>query len=186
MEPQKSASFFRTGTVELATILLSMFRSRAILLSVFALAKFSGNIRRLDFLRARSLLTATKTSSTPLSLLNVVAPHHRLHSTKATIISTFCNDPIAVYAALRMYKYLFVPQENSSSWTIPASFVVPHGNADWPKRTWGVALGAKVNEIIMDVNQYEDMWRFRMHALGLSVSKQFENHLPMEKKGDIF
>jgi hypothetical protein len=160
-----------------------MFRSRAILLSGFVLAKFSGNIRRLDFLRARSLLTATKTSSTPLSLLNVVAPHHRLHSTNATIISRFYNDPNTVYAALRMYKSLFVPQENSSSWTIPASFVVPHGNADWPKQTWGVALGAKVNEIIMDGNQYEEKWRFRMHALGLSVRQQFENHLPMEKKG---
>jgi hypothetical protein len=163
-----------------------MFRSRASLLSVSALAKFSGNIRRFDYLRALSMLTATKTRNIPLSLLNVVAPHHRLHSTKTTIKSTFYNNPFTVYAALRTYKSLFVPQENSSSWTIPASFVVPDGNADWPKQTWGVALGAKVNEIIMDGNQYEDMWRFRLHALGLSVSQQFENHLPMEKKGGKF
>jgi hypothetical protein len=160
-----------------------MFRSRVILLSVSALAKFSGNRCRLAYLRARSLLTATNTSSIPLNLLNVVAPHHRLHSTKTAIKVTFYNDPFTVYAALQTYKSLFVPQENSSSWTIPASFVVPHGNAEWPKQTWGVALGAKVNEIIMDGNQYEDMWRFRMHALGLSVRQQFENHLPMEKKG---
>jgi hypothetical protein len=162
-----------------------MFRSRATLLSVSALIKFSGNTRRLDSLRARSLLTATKTSSIPLSFLNVVA-HHRLHSTKTTIELGLHFNLQVVYAALRTYKSLLVPQENSSSWTIPASFVVPHGNADWPKQTWGVALGAKVNEIIMNGNLYEKVWRFRLHALGLSVSQQFENYLPMEKKGGKF
>jgi hypothetical protein len=171
---------------EFAIVLFSMFRSRATILSVSALAKFSGSIRMLDNLRARSMLTATKTRNIPLSLLNVVAPHHRLLSTKTTIKLGFHIDSQAVYPALRTYKSLFVAQENSSSWTIPASFVVPDGNADWPKRTWGVALGAKLNEIIMDGNQYEDMWRFRMHTLGLSVIQQFENHLPMEKKGGMF
>lgn len=46
-----------------------------------------------------------------------------------------------VFEALKRYKEIY------GDLLVPQPFVIPEGSADWPKETWGVRLGARVNAI---------------------------------------
>jgi hypothetical protein len=48
-----------------------------------------------------------------------------------------------IAAALRAYKRLMVPPY-LEQFTVPSSFVVPHGDNRWPPATWGMNLGKVV------------------------------------------
>jgi hypothetical protein len=47
----------------------------------------------------------------------------------------------AVYLALERYKEIY------GDMLVPQPFVVPSGSSDWPKESWGLRLGARVNAI---------------------------------------
>ena len=51
------------------------------------------------------------------------------------------------YAALQIYKDLYVPIVNQGNWTIPTRFVVPLNNMSWPQSMWGMKLGDTAENI---------------------------------------
>lgn len=66
--------------------------------------------------------------------------------------------------ALRSYSALH------GHFLVPAAFQVPHGDARWPRQTWGYKLGYWVVELRRSRSRLEDYQLHDLHALGFAWS----------------
>ena len=81
-----------------------------------------------------------------------------------------------VEPALRTYRQLHVPTRKHAKWSVKSQFVVPTGHASWPEATWGVRLGAVVNDMRLGTTYKQH--RPEAEALGLDYAPQPKGKSP--------